>query len=257
MGKPALDGSGNYRVFGQPDAVQECMDPDPETLMSTIPPRNDSPDQDKDNQPLAHQAAGWRPSRRTLLLAGLAFGIGLLLFALLWWRDRGNDFYHAEGAPQAAEGQQFEPLPTPLPASESASNASGMGEPDSAANIPTPRVVEAPPAPPPPPRPPAPPTAANGVPFAPGNTPVPLESPAPDYPPEALRNGESGTVLVRVHVGADGVPYAVDLVQSSRSRSLDRAASDAVKRWRFHPAQRDGQPVAGEVQVPIAFNADR
>jgi protein TonB len=255
MGKPAAGGSGNYRVFGSSDAVQECRHPALEILMSTIPPRNDSPDHDESNRPATRRVAGWRPSRRTLLLAALAFGIGLLLFALLWWRDRGNDFYHAEGTPQAAEGQQFEPLPAPLPAGESPGNASGMGQPDSGAGIPAPRVVEAPPAPPPP-RPPTPPTA-NGVPLAPGSTPVPFESPAPDYPPDALRNGESGTVLLRLHVGPDGVPYAVDLVQSSRSRSLDRAASDAVKRWRFHPAQRDGQPVAGEVQVPIVFNADR
>ena len=226
--------------------------------MSTIPPRNDSPDHDESKQPAANPATSWRPSRRTLLLASLAFGIGVLLFVLLWWRDRGNDFYRAEGAPQTAEGQQFEPLPAPLPAGESRDSASGMGEPDTGSGMPAPRVVEAPPAPmpPPPPRPPALPTA-NGVPLASGSTPVPIESPAPDYPPDALRNGESGTVLLRVHVGADGLPSAIDLVQSSRSRSLDRAASNAVKRWRFRPAQRDGQPVAGEVQIPIAFNAER
>lgn len=225
--------------------------------MSAIPPRNDSPNHDESNRPAANFAASWRPSRRALLLAGIAFGIGLLLFALLWWRDRGNDFYRAEGVPQTAEGQQFEPLPAPLPAGESPGNASGMGEPDTGSA--SPRVVEAPPAPSPPPPPTRPPgpSSESGVALAPGSTPVPITSPAPDYPREAFRNGESGTVLIRVHVGADGVPFAVDLVESSRSRSLDRAASDAVKRWRFRPAQRDGRPVAGEVQIPISFNADR
>jgi protein TonB len=86
---------------------------------------------------------------------------------------------------------------------------------------------------------------------------VPISSPAPDYPREALRNGESGTVLLRVRVGADGVPAQVDVVQSSRSRVLDRAASETVARWRFRPAQRDGRAVAGDVQVPIAFNPAR
>ncbi|MDB6163233.1 MAG: tonb protein [Xanthomonadaceae bacterium] len=86
---------------------------------------------------------------------------------------------------------------------------------------------------------------------------MPVSAPAPGYPPDAFRNGESGTVVLRVHVGADGNVSSVDLVQSSHSRSLDRAASDAVKRWRFRPAQHDGQPVAGVVQIPIAFNADR
>jgi protein TonB len=72
-----------------------------------------------------------------------------------------------------------------------------------------------------------------------------------------LRRGESGTVLLRVHVGADGIPMAIDLVQSSRSRALDHAATDAVRRWRFRPAQRNGRPVDGVVQVPISFAADR
>ena len=67
----------------------------------------------------------------------------------------------------------------------------------------------------------------------------------------------SGTVLLRVHVSAEGLPVAIDLVRSSRSRSLDRAATEAVKRWRFRPAQRNGEPVSGVVQVPISFAVDR
>ena len=257
MGKPVAGRDADYRVFGLSDAVQECAYPVPENPMSTIPPRDDTPESCQASRPALRGITRWRPSRRTLLYAGLAFGLGLLLFLLLWWRDRGNDFYRATGAPQTSEGQQFEPLPAPVPAGESAGNASGMGEPGSEPDAPGPASVEAPPAPPPPaPRPPAPQTI-NEVPLAPGSTPVPVESPAPGYPIDALRNGESGTALVRVHVGPDGVPYAVDLVQSSGSRALDRAASDAVKRWRFRPAQHDGQPVAGDVQIPIAFNADR
>jgi len=90
--------------------------------------------------------------------------------------------------------------------------------------------------------------------MAPGVDPVPLATPAPRYPPEALRNQESGTVLLHVDVGADGVPTQVQVAKSSRSRSLDRAASEAVRQWRFRPAQRNGQPVPGSVQVPVAFD---
>ena len=209
-----------------------------------------------DARGLRRNMTDWRPSRRTLLVLGAAFTIGLLLFALMWWRDRGQDFYRADTAPTATSEQQFEPLPAPLPA-DAANSDSRLGEPaaedGTSSAIGT---VEPPPAPRPPeqPRPPSPP--ANTGP-APGATPVAISSPAPNYPPDAYRKGESGTVVLRIHVGPDGVPYSVDLVQSSRSRSLDRAASDAVRRWRFRPAQRDGQPVAGEVQVPIVFTADR
>jgi len=196
----------------------------------------------------------WRPSTRAMLLALAAFAIGLLLFLALWWRDRGNDFYRPDSAPAAVEGQQFEPLPAPLPAGESPSNASGMEEPAETVQQPVPRIVQPAPTAAPAPRPPPAPVAEVGT---GGSAPQPIESPAPSYPREALRNGDSGTVLLRVHVGADGIPYAVDLVRSSRSRPLDRAAADAVRRWRFRPAQRDGQAVPGEVLVPIAFNADR
>lgn len=195
------------------------------------------------------------PWLRIALWALLAFAIGLLLFFALWWRDRGNDFYRAQAAPQSAEGQQFEPLPEPLPAGDSRGTASGMEQPAAQPSAPAPRIVQAPPpAAPPPSIAPAPETAAAQ---STTTAPVPLQSPAPSYPPEAFRNGESGTVLLRVHVDPQGAPYEVDLVQSSRSRALDRAATDAVRRWRFRPATRGGQPVPGEVQVPITFSADR
>ena len=193
------------------------------------------------------------PALRVALWALLAFTIGLLLFLALWWRDRGNDFYRAQVAPQTAEGQQFEPLPEPVPAGESRSTASGMATPAEQPQAPAPHIVQAPP----PPAPRQPPVPETGPTASATSAPVPIEAPAPSYPPEAFRNGESGTVLLRVHVDPQGTPYAVDLVQSSRSRALDRAASQAVRRWRFRPAMRAGQPVAGDVQVPISFNADR
>lgn len=193
----------------------------------------------------------WRPSRRTVLVAGIAFAAGLLLFALLWWRDRGSDFYRAPAMPESTRGQEFEPLPAPLPADRNA-GAGGLSEPAPGAPEAVQPAIETPPPPTPPVRRPP----AAGPALAPGSSPVPVSAPAPEYPREALRNGDSGTVLLRVHVGADGVPQSVDLVRSSRSRALDRAATDAVKRWRFRPAQRDGRAVAGDVQVPIVFTAD-
>jgi protein TonB len=196
----------------------------------------------------------WRPSRRALIAIGVAFAIGLAMFLLLWWRDRGNDFYRPEAAPQSGADQQFEPLPAPLPASEAGGDGH-LGEPTPDNTSPPAATIEAPPAP----APRSPVARPNNPPVAnaPTDAPVPISSPAPGYPPDALRNGESGTVLLRVHVGPDGVPNSIDLVQSSRSRALDRAASDAVKRWRFRPAERGGEPVAGVVQVPIVFTADR
>lgn len=84
-------------------------------------------------------------------------------------------------------------------------------------------------------------------------TPMAGMSPKPDYPAEALRAGETGTVLLRVDVGADGVPTNVDFVDRSGSRALDREAMNTVKKWRFNPAKRGGQAVASQVTVPVDF----
>lgn len=198
--------------------------------------------------------ARWRrlPKMPLLVLGG--FAIGLLLFLAFWSRDRGSALYRADVAAAPEPGQRFEPLPAPLPVDAARSTASGLPAIADAPAQPPPRMLQTLPV-----RPAA--SAAAPAPAAiamAGDTaPQPIQMPAPAYPPEALRNGESGTALMRVLVDPGGMPYAVELVRSSGSRALDRAASDALRRWRFRPALRGGQPVAGEVEVPIAFTADR
>ena len=71
-------------------------------------------------------------------------------------------------------------------------------------------------------------------------------------------NGESGTVVLRVHVGPDGIPYSIDLVDSSHSRALDRAAVGRRETLALPSgATRRGAGGAAYVQVPIVFTADR
>lgn len=209
-------------------------------------------------QPLPSQPrARWRPSRRALWIGALAFGIGLVLFATVLWRDRNAEFYRV--APAAAPVPvEDEPLPAPRAAGDRLPGEDLGEAPVSDAPEPRPHIIEAPlpPAAPLPPLPsepsPYPPTPSAG-----SGSPAPLHAPPPRYPPQALRRGESGTVLVRVHVGPDGVPTSVSLVQSSRSRWLDKAALDAVRDWRFRPAQINGRPTVGTVIVPIDFKPGR
>ncbi|HBK45227.1 MAG TPA: energy transducer TonB, partial [Xanthomonadaceae bacterium] len=65
-----------------------------------------------------------RLPRNTFKIAGIAFGIGILLFVLVWLSGRNNDFYKA--APVAVTAQQpseqLDPLPEPLPAGDGASD---------------------------------------------------------------------------------------------------------------------------------------
>lgn len=63
----------------------------------------------------------------------------------------------------------------------------------------------------------------------------PLAMPGPEYPREALRAGQSGEVLVEYTVGTDGSVTAARVVDSNPGRVFDRAALDAVQRWRFQP----------------------
>ncbi len=75
----------------------------------------------------------------------------------------------------------------------------------------------------------------------------------PVYPADALRRGEQGVVRLRVWVAADGSVERVEIERGSGSSSLDRAARDAVRQWRFRPPLVDGAPRAAVGSVPIVF----
>ncbi|TCT24542.1 energy transducer TonB [Thermomonas haemolytica] len=213
------------------------------------------------------------PKRASLLsptlpkLVALAFAAGLLLFLLVWLGSRQpNDFYKAGDTPANATPPEALPAPLPPDLADGDGNASG--------NVSGLRVdpnAQAAPPPPAPARPAAPvanaatgnPATAPTAPAATGGNggsqaqPTPLSTPAPRYPPEALRMGIGGTVKVRVVVTPDGRVDRLELAETSGNRYLDRAALETVRRWTFRPAMRNGQPVQAEVVVPIQFDPNR
>ena len=83
-----------------------------------------------------------------------------------------------------------------------------------------------------------------------------LRNPPPRYPVSARRNGEQGTVTLRVFVTKEGVPASVSVHTTSGSPSLDQAALEAVKSWKFVPARQGTEPVDASVLVPIVFRLD-
>lgn len=113
------------------------------------------------------------------------------------------------------------------------------------------KVAAVPAAPPAPPAPPAPRPEAVTPPRFDADY---LDNPAPVYPTLSRRLGEEGRVLLRVYVLADGSAGQVEIRQSSGFDRLDRAAREAVARWRFVPARAGGEPVAAWVLVPIHFS---
>ena len=63
----------------------------------------------------------------------------------------------------------------------------------------------------------------------------PISTSAPRYPPEALRAGQAGEVLVEFTVSPDGSVSSARVVRADPARVFDREAVAAVRRWRFEP----------------------
>ena len=80
-----------------------------------------------------------------------------------------------------------------------------------------------------------------------------LNNPPPDYPTVSRRLGEEGTVIIRALIEEDGHASIVQVEKSSGYLRLDRAAEEAVKKWKFEPGKKNGIPVAMWHLIPIKF----
>ena len=78
-----------------------------------------------------------------------------------------------------------------------------------------------------------------------------IENPPPEYPPEALAARQSGRVLLRVAVRADGSVDRASVYRTSGAAILDQAAMEVIHRWRFEASAIVGDVC--EVLVPITF----
>ena len=77
--------------------------------------------------------------------------------------------------------------------------------------------------------------------------------PQVEYPEQAMRRGETGTVLVRALINIKGQVDTASIDTSSGHRSLDQAAVRAVKRASFHAYRENGITQSVYVLIPIAF----
>ena len=74
----------------------------------------------------------------------------------------------------------------------------------------------------------------------------------PVYPELAKLSRTEGTVTLHVLIGKDGRVEKVEIV--SGPALLTRAASDAVKQWKYKPTIIGGQAVEVITSVPLAFH---
>lgn len=76
----------------------------------------------------------------------------------------------------------------------------------------------------------------------------------PIYPQSALRAHESGWAVVAFTIDPNGRTSDVRVTSSLPKRVFDRAAIDAVSRFRFTPALKNGEAVATSREQRIEFN---
>jgi periplasmic protein TonB len=85
--------------------------------------------------------------------------------------------------------------------------------------------------------------------------PIPVRTSAPVFPEEMRRQGVSGYVLVNCLIDARGNVVAMK-IEKATDEAFVPPAEDALKKWKFKPAQRDGSDVAIRVDIPIRFTID-
>jgi periplasmic protein TonB len=138
--------------------------------------------------------------------------------------------------------------PRPLEQPRSISAAVQLDAPAPIVAAPAPSAAMVPDLPPPPPAP-----AQSGPVRVADLDAKALTIVAPKYPVESRRKREQGTVVLAVTLDPNGVVADLALAKSSGFERLDRAALEAVRRWRWSPTVRDGVAVAVRGTVDIPF----
>jgi TonB family protein len=79
-----------------------------------------------------------------------------------------------------------------------------------------------------------------------------LYAPDPQYSEEARKAKYQGTVTLWLIVDAQGRAQQVKVARSL-GMGLDEQAIAAVRTWKFEPAEKDGRPVAVQINVEVNF----
>ena len=78
----------------------------------------------------------------------------------------------------------------------------------------------------------------------------------PAYPQELMRQNVGGTVILYAIIHTDGTVGNVRVLRSVEEH-IDRFASDAIAKWQFQPAAKNGAPVDVEATFSIPFRPAR
>lgn len=92
------------------------------------------------------------------------------------------------------------------------------------------------------------------APPAPPEVPVRIALMPPAYPVAAREQHIGGKVMLLVDVDAHGNVAKAIVEKAQPEGVFDAAALEAVGKWKFTPAMKDGKAVAGRIRVPIDFD---
>lgn len=81
-----------------------------------------------------------------------------------------------------------------------------------------------------------------------------IYQPSPRYPPQLQRRGIEGRVYIVFVVDGRGRVTNAKIQQSSH-KAFEKPALQAVRKWKFEPGKRNGEPVQFRMRVPITFSA--
>ena len=79
-----------------------------------------------------------------------------------------------------------------------------------------------------------------------------IYSPDPEYSEKARKKKIGGTVVLSLIVGIDGAPRDIK-VYKNLGYGLDEKAMEAVQKWKFQPAVKNGQPVETQIYIEVTF----
>lgn len=83
-----------------------------------------------------------------------------------------------------------------------------------------------------------------------GSGPRAIYSPVPNIPDDMRDEVMQATAVARFHVGRDG-SATVTLIASTEFSELDELIIDTLRKWRFHPAVKNGVAIDSEAEVRL------
>lgn len=83
--------------------------------------------------------------------------------------------------------------------------------------------------------------------------PVPVRMVPPKYPTDMRREGTSGIVTIKCTIDEKG-NVTEPIVEKATNEAFVQPALEALRKWKFKPAKKGGQPIALRVSIPIQFS---